>query len=318
MSVAPVTAGPPSGARLRDLWVHVRRQRRDLWFAGALGVLGTVTSLLQPLVVLKVIEATFEREPWAGLVGVLVVLFVLERARERVVLDLRLGLISRLLRLRMREHDRLRAGDLLARVGTDTTLLRAVVSSGVVDAVRGLIALAGAVAFMAWLDWVLLLIVIAGLLVSGLIVLGVLAGIRDATEHSPAAGSDAAAGERRGPGRPTRRGAGALDAGSCRWCCVSGCSTCSTCQARASPSVARTWIGYRRPTAWTGRRATRTVASSSTIPAARIALRDGSVVSGRQRWAGLDPAGVPRFRAHAPRWRRARDGGFYSSARCGR
>jgi ATP-binding cassette subfamily B protein len=50
-------------------------------------------------------------------------------ARER--------LIGRLLRLRVGEVDRLKPGDLMSRVTSDTTLLRAVAGQGMVDGVNG-------------------------------------------------------------------------------------------------------------------------------------------------------------------------------------
>ena len=59
--------------------------------------------------------------------------YLLQRTAEGVVLTTRQPLADRLLRLPVAEYDRRRTGDLMSRVGADTTLLRATVTSGVVD-----------------------------------------------------------------------------------------------------------------------------------------------------------------------------------------
>ncbi len=59
--------------------------------------------------------------------------YLLQRTAEGVVLTTRRTLADRLLRLPVAEYDRRRTGDLMSRVGSDTTLLRATVTSGVVE-----------------------------------------------------------------------------------------------------------------------------------------------------------------------------------------
>src|SRR3712207_9162983 len=59
--------------------------------------------------------------------------YLLQRTAEGVVLSTRRRLVDRLLRLPVAEYDRRRTGDLMSRVGSDTTLLRATVTSGVVE-----------------------------------------------------------------------------------------------------------------------------------------------------------------------------------------
>src|SRR3712207_7335240 len=51
--------------------------------------------------------------------------YLLQRTAEGVVLSTRRRLVDRLLRLPVAEYDRRRTGDLMSRVGSDTTLLRA-------------------------------------------------------------------------------------------------------------------------------------------------------------------------------------------------
>ena len=88
--------------------------------------------------------------------------YLLQRTAEGVVLTTRQLLTDRLLRLPVAEYDRRRTGDLMSRVGSDTTLLRATVTSGVVDVAGSVVLALGAVVAMALVDiWLLLLTVVA-------------------------------------------------------------------------------------------------------------------------------------------------------------
>ena len=102
-------------------------------------------ALAQPALVARVIDAVGSGEPLLPAVSLLVVVllaasalaafqqYLLQRTAEGVVLTTRQLLADRLLRLPVAEYDRRRTGDLMSRVGADTTLLRATVTSGVVD-----------------------------------------------------------------------------------------------------------------------------------------------------------------------------------------
>jgi ABC-type multidrug transport system fused ATPase/permease subunit len=88
--------------------------------------------------------------------------YLLQRTAEGVVLTTRRTLADRLLRLPIAEYDRRRTGDLMSRVGADTTLLRATVTSGVVDVAGSVVVAVGALVAMALVDvWLLLLTVLA-------------------------------------------------------------------------------------------------------------------------------------------------------------
>jgi ABC-type multidrug transport system fused ATPase/permease subunit len=86
--------------------------------------------------------------------------YLLQRTAEGVVLTTRRTLTDRLLRLPVAEYDRRRTGDLMSRVGSDTTLLRATVTSGVVEVGGSLVVGVGALVAMALVDpWLLLVTV---------------------------------------------------------------------------------------------------------------------------------------------------------------
>ncbi len=88
--------------------------------------------------------------------------YLLQRTAEGVVLTTRRTLADRLLRLPVAEYDRRRTGDLMSRVGSDTTLLRATVTSGVVEVAGSVVIGVGALIAMALVDvWLLLLTVLS-------------------------------------------------------------------------------------------------------------------------------------------------------------
>lgn len=155
-------------AKFSQLLPYLGEHRGVLTFAVVLSVLGAAASLAQPLLVGQVITRVTNGELVGPLVWVLVSLvvvaalisgyqhYLLQRTGEGVVFSSRRRLVSRLLRLPISEFDTRRTGDLVSRVGSDTTLLRAVLTQGLVDAVGGALTFVGAIVGMAILDPVLL------------------------------------------------------------------------------------------------------------------------------------------------------------------
>jgi ATP-binding cassette subfamily B protein/ATP-binding cassette subfamily C protein len=183
-------------ADIRELLSFARPQSGVIAVALGLGVLATLAALAQPLAVGSVIEAVTNRRPVWSPVGVLVALFavdaalsglqryLLARSGERVVFDLRRALISRLLRLPVPDHDRNRAGDLISRVNTDTTLLRTALTSSITEALSGALTLVGAIVLMALIDPVLLSVALLCVLVATGSVLAISFGVREASEEA--------------------------------------------------------------------------------------------------------------------------------------
>ncbi|WP_055565714.1 ABC transporter ATP-binding protein [Streptomyces atriruber] len=169
--------------------------RTSVVVATVLTLVGSALGLAQPLVAKQIVDASGHGRAYWPLLLVLAVLFVseaatgaigrfvLERMGERVVRQLRHGLVARLLRLEMREYDRHRTGDLISRVTTDTTLLREVVSQALVDLVTGALVAAGAIALMMWIDPLLLALVALTVATAAAVVASLLKGIRAASEH---------------------------------------------------------------------------------------------------------------------------------------
>ncbi|MEV6927691.1 ABC transporter ATP-binding protein [Dactylosporangium sp. NPDC051485] len=160
---------------LRSLLPYLRDHRGTLVVVGVLSLLGSVTTLAQPLLTRRVLDGLQASEPIARTVALLVVVlaavalvnavrdYLLQRTAEGLVLTSRRRLTRHLLRLPIAEYDQRRTGDLLSRVGADTTLLRAVVTSGLFETVTGAVMVVGAAVAMILLDPVLFLTAGAGL-----------------------------------------------------------------------------------------------------------------------------------------------------------
>ena len=155
-------------ARFRDLIPYLAEHRAALGVVVVLSLLGAATSLVQPLLVQRVVQTVQRGLPLGGLVWTIAALvvasallsgvqhFLLQRTGTSVVLSARSRLVRHLLRLPVPEFDRRRTGDLVSRVGTDTTLLYAVLTQGLVDAIGGALIVLGAVIGMLVLDPLLL------------------------------------------------------------------------------------------------------------------------------------------------------------------
>jgi ABC-type multidrug transport system fused ATPase/permease subunit len=159
-------AGPR--ARFSQLLPYLFEHKKVLAFVTVLSVLGAAASLAQPLLVSQVIDIVGKGHPLGGIVWGLIALvvvsglisgyqhYLLQRTGEGVVLSSRKRLIARMLRLPISEFDTRRTGDLVSRVGSDTTLLRAVLTQGLVEAIGGSLTFVGALIAMLVIDPVLL------------------------------------------------------------------------------------------------------------------------------------------------------------------
>jgi ABC-type multidrug transport system fused ATPase/permease subunit len=155
----------------------MRPHRRPLAAAAALSLVAAAGALAQPALIAQVIGAVGSGGSLLPAVAALVVVllaasalsafqqYLLQRTAEGLVLTTRQLLTDRLLRLPVAEYDRRRTGDLMSRVGSDTTLLRATVTSGVVDVAGSVVLAVGAVIAMALVDGWLLLLTVASVAV---------------------------------------------------------------------------------------------------------------------------------------------------------
>lgn len=127
-------------------------------------MVGAATSLLQPVLVQQVIARVQESAVLGVLPWLLVALvvadaivsgvqhFLLQVMGEQVVRRSRTRLVARILHLPISTFDTRRTGDLVSRVGSDTTLLRAVLTQGLVESVGGALTFVGAVIALIIID----------------------------------------------------------------------------------------------------------------------------------------------------------------------
>ncbi|MEW1961201.1 ABC transporter ATP-binding protein [Microbacterium sp. NPDC077644] len=165
---------PQDGPRatFRQLLPFLFEHKRTLIVVAVLSVIGALTSLVQPLLVGQVIGFVQDSKPLGMLVWALVAFviissvisgyqhYLLQRTGTAVVHSSRRKLIARILHLPIREFDARRTGDLVSRVGTDTTLLYAVLTQGLADAVGSALLFLGALIAMLIIDPLLLLIIV--------------------------------------------------------------------------------------------------------------------------------------------------------------
>lgn len=217
------TAAPPK-AGLRELFSYLREHRGVLVIVLVISLVGAGLNLAQPVMVNQVITAVGEGRALTGAVAVLVGLvvgaglveavqqYLLGRTAEGVVFGARRRLLARLLRLPIREYDARRTGDLVSRVGSDTTVVREALTGGLVDALSGALVFVGALVAMALLDLTLLGITLAVIVVAVVSVVAVSARVQALTLASQEALGRVAAGvERALSGVRTIRAAGATE-----------------------------------------------------------------------------------------------------------
>lgn len=172
------TPASPSVSPLRLLLARVRPHRGVLIRAGLLSLAGSGAGLAMPLMAKHAVDTFADgRSPVAPLVALTALVlagaclsaygsFLMSRTGEGVILRARDQLVGRIMRLKVPAVDRLTPGDLQSRVTSDTTLLRTVLSSGLVESFNSVLMLLGTIALMAYMDLTLLgvtLVVVVGI-----------------------------------------------------------------------------------------------------------------------------------------------------------
>ncbi|MGI5194050.1 ABC transporter ATP-binding protein [Streptomyces sp. CA-288835] len=181
-SEAPVSSDVPPW---RLLLGYVRPHRWALLGGAVLSLMTGATGLALPLVARGLIEDLQHDRAITGALlamSALVVAnaaigalggFVLRYTAESVVLGARRALVSHLLRLRIAAVDRSEPGDLMARITSDTTLLREVTTDSLVGIGTGGLTLVATLVMMGVVDPVLFAVTL-GVVVGAGVVIGVI------------------------------------------------------------------------------------------------------------------------------------------------
>ncbi len=186
----------PARETWRALYSHFRPHRWTVALGASFTLIGAVTGLAQPLAAKALVDRLGDDESITAilvlLTGLVVVgtaieavgAYILERTAESVVLAARRTLIGRLLRLRLPEVERTQPGDLMSRVTSDTTLLRAVTTQSIVSAATGGLAFIATIVMMGLMDAVLLGVTLGVIVLIGGCVALVMPQIAKATKRS--------------------------------------------------------------------------------------------------------------------------------------
>lgn len=168
-------------ARFRQLLPYLLQNKPLIAVVIILSVLSSLATVGQPLLIRIGITDFTNKKPFT-LIAVLVLVlllatalltaiqqYLLQRMGTNIVYSVRQVLVRRLLGLPISEFDTRRTGDLVSRVGSDTTLLYAVMTQGLVSSVGGALQFLGSLIAMAFIDPLLLVctIVVIGVSVIG-------------------------------------------------------------------------------------------------------------------------------------------------------
>lgn len=186
-------------APLTRLWFYARQHLPLLVTGGALAFVGGLVGLVQPIVAMDVIESLETggslRDPLLILVAAVIVggvldafgPYLMQRTGQDIVLTVRRRLVGSLVRLTVAEVDRLKPGDLVSRLTSDTNLLRTVASTTVIGGATASFMLLGGIGLMAWIDPVLFGTTLAMIVLVAIIMTLIMPRIRNATTASQAA-----------------------------------------------------------------------------------------------------------------------------------
>ncbi|OUM44408.1 ABC transporter ATP-binding protein [Arthrobacter sedimenti] len=200
---------PLQRATLREFFPYLRGHVRVLVLVAVVSLVSTGLSIAQPLMVQQLVNAVSASRPATVFVWFLIAItlggavfgaaqsYLLQRTAESVVLGVRRSLVGQLLALPVREFDRRRVGDLMSRVGSDTTLMRSVITSGLFEIVSSILMFCAAVVLMVLIDPLLFGITLCAVLLgaAGVLFLGRLIR-RRSRDVQDAVGSMTAAVER--------------------------------------------------------------------------------------------------------------------------
>jgi ATP-binding cassette subfamily B protein/ATP-binding cassette subfamily C protein len=191
-----MTETKPGAGSLGALLSYAKPHRAVLLGSLALTLVASASGLVQPKFAQQILASLATGGSVAAPIVWLAVLLVAgavltglnawlqQRTSERVVRQVRRDLVFRLIRLRVPELDRRPPGDLIARVTSDSTLLKSAATEGLIMAVNGVLTFAGAIVFMATLDAALLGITLVVLLAVGVVMTVVLPRIKVAVARA--------------------------------------------------------------------------------------------------------------------------------------
>lgn len=198
----PRGAGAPSQAKLRELWPYLREHRSSLILVAITSLFATVFAVIQPLMLQRLVNSVEAGEAIGAFLWLLVGVtlaqalfsglqtYLLQTTAERVVLGVRRSIVGSLLSLPVKVFDVRRVGDLMSRVGADTTLLRTVVTSGLFDIISSVLMFVAAVVLMTIIDPLLFGLTLGTVLIGVIVAFVLGAQVRTASKDAQNAVGD--------------------------------------------------------------------------------------------------------------------------------
>ncbi len=164
-------------AQLPEMWPYLREHRKALILVAVTSLFATTFAVVQPLMLQRLVNSVGAGEAIGGFLGLLIGVtlaqalfsglqtYLLQCTAERVVLGVRRSIVGSLLSLPVKVFDARRVGDLMSRVGSDTTLLRTVVTSGIFDIISSVLMFVAAVVLMVIIDPLLFSLTLGAVLI---------------------------------------------------------------------------------------------------------------------------------------------------------
>lgn len=187
-----------TGEKIRLLWGYVLPHRRLLTVGLLLGLAGTAMELATPMVTKWVLDGLAVNASLRDPVTVLAVLLVAGTAiglvqgimlgtlAERIILSTRTGMVRHLLGARVPAMATRSSGEMVARVTSDTLLIREATTTTIVYGINGTIAIVGALVLMGVLDLPLLVVTLAVIVLVAIAAMTLMPGLARAQQEAQA------------------------------------------------------------------------------------------------------------------------------------
>ncbi|WP_148288453.1 ABC transporter ATP-binding protein [Ilumatobacter nonamiensis] len=178
---------------VRQLWQHTARSRTTFVAALVFLVLATLAAVALPWAAIRVLDALAVGAELRSRLGLLTAIiaasaalsavgsYLMMRAAEDAVVEARSRAGVSLIRMTVPAFSACTPGDLLTRYLADARAIRQIAMQSVVTLVTGVINIAGAIAFMVYLDWELFVVTAGAVAVPCLLLVIFMPRIRRAT-----------------------------------------------------------------------------------------------------------------------------------------
>ncbi|QWI72980.1 ABC transporter ATP-binding protein (plasmid) [Bacillus mycoides] len=156
---------------LRDMWTITNPSKKDFFIGLLCSIFSILLSLMIPLL-LKNMMDDFNQEKMIKLGSIILVVFllnlgssaislyVLSRIGESIIQTLRMKTWSKLLKLPINYYDKQDSGTLISRITNDTTVLRGLISSDIIQLITNILSIVISIGMLFYIDAVMTIIIL--------------------------------------------------------------------------------------------------------------------------------------------------------------